>query len=85
MHQQWTRYSKLPLRSKQHPEEARFCCLFGVTFQSLTHLALAGVCMIEYLIVSRAAIIFWTSLALLPANVLFDAIENELERRGVEL
>ena len=41
--------------------------------------------MTEYLIASRAAIIFWTSLAVVPANVLFDAIENELERRGVEL
>ena len=41
--------------------------------------------MTEYLIVSRAAIIFWTSVAVLPAEILFDAIETELERRGVEL
>jgi hypothetical protein len=41
--------------------------------------------MTEYLIASRAAIIFWTSLAVLPAEILFDAIETELERRGVEL
>ena len=40
--------------------------------------------MTEYLIDSRAAIIFWTSLALVPAEILSDAIETELERRGVE-
>lgn len=40
--------------------------------------------MTEYLIVLRAAIIFWTSLAVVPAEILFDAIETELERRGVE-
>ena len=41
--------------------------------------------MIEYLISPRAAIIFWTSLAVVPAVILFDAIEAELERWGVEL
>jgi hypothetical protein len=41
--------------------------------------------MTEYLFASRAAIIFWTSLAVLPAEILFDAIETELEHRGVEL
>ena len=41
--------------------------------------------MTEYLIASRAAIIFWTSLAVVPAEILFDAIETELERRSVEL
>ena len=41
--------------------------------------------MTEYLIASRAAIIFWTSLAVVPAEILFDAIETELKRRGVEL
>ena len=41
--------------------------------------------MIEYLISSRVAIIFWTSLAVAPAEILFDAIETELEHRGVEL
>jgi hypothetical protein len=40
--------------------------------------------MTEYLIASRAAIIFWTSLAVVPAELL-DGIETELERRGVEL
>ena len=40
--------------------------------------------MTEYLIASRAAIIFWTSLAVVPAEILFDAIETELERRGAE-
>jgi hypothetical protein len=41
--------------------------------------------MAEYLIASRAAIIFWTSLAVLPAEILFDVIETELEHRGLEL
>ena len=41
--------------------------------------------MTEYLIASRAAINFWTSLAVVPAVILFDPIEAELERWGVEL
>ena len=41
--------------------------------------------MTEYPIASPVAIIFWTSLAVVPAEILFDAIETELERRGVEL
>lgn len=41
--------------------------------------------MTEYLIASRAAIIFWTGLAVVSAGIVFDAIETELERRGVEL
>ena len=40
--------------------------------------------MTEYLIVVRAAIILWTNLAVMPAEILFDAIEAELERRDVE-
>jgi hypothetical protein len=40
--------------------------------------------MTECLIASRAAIIFWTSFAVVSAETLFDAIESELERRGVE-
>ena len=41
--------------------------------------------MTEYLIASRAAIIFRTSVAMVPAEILFNAIETELERRGAEL
>jgi hypothetical protein len=41
-------------------------------------------CMTEYLIAARAAIVLWTSLAVMPAEIFFDAIEAELERRGVE-
>jgi len=41
--------------------------------------------MTEYLIAARAAVILWTNLALTPAEILFDAIEAELERRGVEV
>ena len=40
--------------------------------------------MTEYLIAVRAAIILWTTLAVMPAEFIFDAIEGELERRGVE-
>jgi hypothetical protein len=40
--------------------------------------------MTEYLIVARVAIILWTNLALMPAEIIFDAIEVELERRCVE-
>jgi DNA phosphorothioation-dependent restriction protein DptG len=50
--------------------------------------------MTEYLVAARAAIILWTNLAaiilwtnlaVMPAEILFDAIEAELERRGVGL
>ena len=40
--------------------------------------------MTDYLIAVRAAIIFWTSLAVMPTEIVFDAIEAELERRDVE-
>ena len=40
--------------------------------------------MTEYLIAARAAIILWTNLALMPTEIVFDVIEAELERRGVE-
>jgi hypothetical protein len=40
--------------------------------------------MTEYLIAARAAVILWTNLAMIPAEILFDAIESELERRGFE-
>ena len=41
--------------------------------------------MTEYLVAARAAIILWTNLAVMPAEILFDAIEAELERHRVEL
>ncbi|MDX6457859.1 MAG: hypothetical protein QOE55_1556 [Acidobacteriaceae bacterium] len=41
--------------------------------------------MTRYLIVTRVAIILWTNLAVMPAMLAFDAIEAELERRGIEL
>jgi hypothetical protein len=40
--------------------------------------------MTDYLIAARAAIILWTNLAMMPAGIIFDAIEAELERRGIE-
>ena len=45
----------------------------------------SGGCMTEYLIAARAVIILWTNLAVMPTEIVFDAIEAELERRGVEL
>jgi hypothetical protein len=39
--------------------------------------------MTEYLIATRAVIILWTNLAVMPAEVVFDAIEAELERRRI--
>jgi hypothetical protein len=41
-------------------------------------------CMTEYLIAMRAAIILWTNLAVMPAEIVFHAIEAELRRRGFE-
>ena len=37
-----------------------------------------------FLILTRAAIIGWTTLAVFPLEIAFDVIEGELERRGVE-
>src|SRR4051812_10077057 len=44
----------------------------------------SSACMTEYLTAARAVIIVWTQLAVMPAEIVFDAIEAELERRGVE-
>ena len=41
--------------------------------------------MTDCLIAARAAIILWTNLAVMPAEIAFDAIEAELRRRGLEL
>ena len=40
--------------------------------------------MTPFLILTRAAIIGWTTLAVFPLEVAFDVVEGELERRGVE-
>jgi hypothetical protein len=40
--------------------------------------------MTEYLIAARAVIVLWTTLAVMPVKFVFDAIEAELERRGIE-
>jgi len=40
--------------------------------------------MTEYLIAVRGAVILWTNLAMMPAAILFDALEAELKRRGIE-
>jgi hypothetical protein len=45
----------------------------------------SGVCVTEYLFAARAVIILWTNPAVMPAEIVFEAIETELERRGVEL
>ena len=39
--------------------------------------------MTSFLILTRAAIIGWTTLAVFPLEMAFDVIEGELERRGV--
>jgi hypothetical protein len=39
--------------------------------------------MIEYLVAARAVIILWTNPTVMPAEIIFDAIEAELKRRCV--
>jgi hypothetical protein len=39
--------------------------------------------MIPLLLLMRAAIIGWTTMAVLPLEIAFDLIEGELERSGV--
>jgi hypothetical protein len=41
--------------------------------------------MVDLLLFTRAYIIAWTWLALTPIELMFDAVETELERRGVPL
>jgi hypothetical protein len=45
----------------------------------------SSILMTEYLIAARVVMILWTNLAVMPAEIFFDAKEAELERRGVEL
>lgn len=40
--------------------------------------------MTPLLIAAREGIIWWVALYLMPVEIIFDAIEAELERRGVE-
>jgi hypothetical protein len=40
--------------------------------------------MTEYLIAARTVILLWTNLAVMPAEIVFDAIEAELKCRGIE-
>jgi len=40
--------------------------------------------MTEILIAARAALILWVNLAVMPAEFVFDSIEAELERRGID-
>jgi hypothetical protein len=41
--------------------------------------------MTSYLVIARASIIFWTNLGVMPIAFVFDSIEAELERRGIDL
>jgi hypothetical protein len=41
--------------------------------------------MIPLLLLTRAAIIGWTTMAVLPLEITFDLIEGELDRLGVAL
>jgi hypothetical protein len=70
----------------QHPEPAPHVVItacFTLEPNNLSHGN--NVRMTEYLIAARAVMILWTNLAVMPAEIAFDAIEAELERRGVEL
>ena len=79
----------------EHQEEKRACsnlqslrrpCLLCLYTMELTNIAHeSSVCVTEYLIAARAVVILWTNLAVVPAEIVFDAIEAELERRGIEL
>ena len=67
--------------SMQHQEEKRAC---SNASQAISRIG-TSLWMTEYLVATRVAIILWTNLAVMPAEILFDAIEAELRRRGVEL
>ena len=73
----------------QHQEETKSAA--HLASRSMNTRGLAGIshseqpCMTEYLIAARAAVILWTIVVVMPAEIVFDAIEAELERSGVEL
>ena len=70
--------------SKEHQEEQPTCPNLQA-LQQFCPLPRGSACMTQYLIAARAAIILWTSLAVMPVEIVLDAIEAELERRDVEL
>jgi hypothetical protein len=76
------------LKDKQLPSlraELRSCRLNGSGMNKIVRSwSATPYSMTEYLIAARAAIILWTSLAVMPAEIVFDAIEAELDRRGFD-
>jgi hypothetical protein len=40
--------------------------------------------MTQILIAARAALILWVNLAVMPSEFVFDSIEAELKRRGID-
>ena len=83
-----SRFNKIVRSASATPENIKRSSLYVKTLQSLQRFCLllpsGSAYMTEYLIAMRAAIILWTSLAVMPAEIVFDAIEAELERRDVE-
>jgi hypothetical protein len=71
----------------QHQEEAKLTAYFALrlTARANRHLAL-GATLHDRIPDRRArCVILWTGFAVMPAEIVFDAIEAELERRGVAL
>jgi hypothetical protein len=65
--------------------ERRGLCRNAIDAPPLTNISHgSSVCMAGYLIAARAVIILWTNLVVMPVEMVFDAIEAELERRGIE-
>ena len=56
-------------------------CMF---VDGLSECDIGEVQMTPFLILTRAVIIGWSTLAVFPLEMAFDVIEGELERRGVE-
>ena len=56
---------------------------FAFMFVFAAHATLE-VQMTPFLILTRAAIVGWTTLAVLPLEIAYDVVERELGRRGVE-
>jgi hypothetical protein len=58
---------------------------FPIPLSQSTYRIGSSTCITSYLIVARVAIILWINLAVMPVELVFDTIEAELERRGIEL
>lgn len=68
-------------RLKHDHVKARYKIAIGIHIEP-TGLRLKVMPMTPYLIAAREGMIWWVTLTMIPVEIVFDAIEDELNRRG---